>query len=181
MQLISKSTTLGVNINTRREKHGNDSVPAKDLRFKGIMLTRLELDDLHGLGTWERFYVEGNETVTHKPFFDRTAQMRLSGKYPGSTVKITCGVHAKEIDIEDATVKRLVISGEEGGLTALDLTVSALAENWSGDLKYLEQFLDKDVTVAVMFGDESASDDDDDETDEDEDQGELPMDHSAAA
>lgn len=59
LNLDSRPATLGVSLGTPTEKHGDERVPAKNIRVKNVLLSKDELNDLLGdKHAWDMLYVE---------------------------------------------------------------------------------------------------------------------------
>lgn len=184
LTLDLRPAKLGVNLNTRREKHGDDPVPAKDLRIKNILLTEAEINALFDApDAWDRLYVHGvKASKTHSgapptPYWGKKlGALPVPGKWRESWVLVKFGLHEFEADFKVARLSKVKLEPQVGGLTAMSLTVSCLKANIAGaQAEHLDEFLDTDVTVSIEFGDPDDDDDDDDEQDE------LALDHNAEA
>lgn len=180
LKLESRPCKLGVYLNTPTQRHGDERVPAKVLGIKNILLTKEEFNELLGDDhAWDAFYIE-TKGKPSLPICPHTlGSFLVPGKFKGSAVSISFGLKPYEIELAEATCKSLKLDRQEGGLTALSLTVVCLKSNVSGDLARLDEFLDSDADVVLALGDPEDEDDVDD--DEDSDQPGLDLDHSKSA
>jgi hypothetical protein len=173
-ELDKRNCHQGVNINTRREKHGDDKVAAKDVRFGAIPLSAEELNEFTGdKGTWNRWYVERKGKIP-QPFLPLLQPtIWIMGKWRDSFATVYFGPKY-EVSFENATIKRVELTRTEGGVTMMALTISCLKSDISGDFSKLDDFLDQDMSIEVKFGEMS-----DDEGDGEKAQGQLGMDHQS--
>lgn len=166
VKLFEKSPCkLGVNLSSRREKHGTDPVCAKDLRVKGYMLNKANLcrffDDKH---VWDMWFIERGKNNPVEPFLHgRTDDATgIKGKWKDSSVTIEFGLKPYSVTFAGCTISRVDHTRQIGGLVAMDFTISCLKRNITGDLALIDDFLDCQVDALIEFGPEDEDEDDDD-------------------
>lgn len=173
LTLDLRPAKTGVNLSTRREKHGDENPPAKDLRLKNILLTKEELneffDDKHA---WDMLYNERKGKPAEPFWAQKLGALPVPGKWRESIASISFGLKPYECTFTDARLSRASLEPQVGGLTAMTLTLSCLKSNIGGDLASLDDYLDAMVTVSLEFGE--AADEESDE-DEDEDHPQLDL------
>lgn len=178
LELDSRPCKLGVYLNTPTQKHGEDRVPAKVLGIKNILLTKDELnellDDPHA---WDALYIETKGKPALPIFAEKLGPLTVLGKFKGSTVSLSFGLKPYGIDFSEATCKSLKLERQEGGLTALALTIVCLKSNVGGELARLDEHLDGSAHIVLQLGEIE----DEDEADEEDDQPALDLDHSKSA
>lgn len=164
LQLDSRPCRLGVYLNTPTQKHGDERVPAKVLGIKNILLTKAELnellDDKHA---WDALYVEHKSKPAEPIFADKLGALRMLGKFKESGVSLSFGLKPYEIEFGDCTLKSLTLDRQEGGLTALSLTLVCLKSNITGDLARLDEHLDSSANIELSLGEVQDEDAEDDE------------------
>jgi hypothetical protein len=180
LHLDNRPCKLGVYLNTPTQKHGEDRVPAKVLGIKNILLNKDELGELlEDSHAWDSFYVEHPGKPAQPIFADKLGPLPVRGKFKGSAVKLSFGLKPYEVTFAQATCQSLKLERQEGGLTALSLTLVCLKSDVAGELARLDEHLDSSAHIVLEFGDP----DDEEEGDEDEDaeQPALNLDHSKSA
>jgi hypothetical protein len=174
LELDNRPCKLGVYLNTPTQKHGDDRVPAKVLGVKNILLTKAELnellDDKHA---WDALYVEHKSKPALPIFADKLGALRVLGKFKDSGVSLSFGLKPYEIEFGDCTLKSLTLDRQEGGLTALSLTIVCLKSNITGELARLDEHLDSTAHIELNLGD--PEDDDAEDDDEESDQQGLDL------
>lgn len=151
LTLDKRPARIGLSINTRTEKHGEESVPAMDIPLTGILLTKDEvnalLDDKHA---WDSLYVE-RKGKPSEPMFAKTLKpFAHVGKWKGSAITLYVGMKPEMYELE-GKLSRAKLTPQTGGLTALSITVQVTAE----DAVPLIHFLDSAIDVELEFGDET--------------------------
>jgi hypothetical protein len=173
LNLDSRPATLGVSLGTPTEKHGDDRVPAKNIRIKNVLLTKDELNDLLGdKHAWDMLYVEKKGKAAEPIFAGKLAALAVLGKWRESSISISFGLKPYEVNFSEARISRVALECQTGGQTAMSFMLSALKANISGALSSLDDYLGTNVNVAVEFG-EPADEDEDDDEDKDQDSLDL--------
>lgn len=173
LALDSRPAKTGVNLSTRREKHGDENPPAKDLRLKNILLTKDELneffDDKHA---WDMLYNERKGKPADPFWAEKLGALPVPGKWRESMAAITFGLKPYTCTFTAARLSRVSLEPQVGGLTAMTLTLSCLKSNIGGDLGSLDDYLDSTVHVSLAFGEPAGEEEDEDE---DEDHPQLDL------
>lgn len=142
---------LGQSVNTRTEKHGDDSVPACDIPVSGFMLEKAELDELVGKDFWNCMFNNGNGKKADMPLWEKLATMKLADKYSGG-VTIVLGPNVKDIELEDVTIAGITLEPLAGGLTAVSFKIQA-SDDVEKFVHKLIARLDTEIDLQVEFGD----------------------------
>lgn len=173
LELDKRPCKLGVYLNTPTQKHGADRVPAKVLGIKNILLTKDDLCELLGNpDAWDLLYLEVKGKSAMPLFEGKLGALNVLGKFKESSLTLSFGLKPHELEFVDATLKSLKLDRQEGGLTALSLTVVCLKSNIRGPLAMLDDHLDTSAHVALELGD---PEDEDEEGDEDAKQEGLDL------
>jgi hypothetical protein len=171
LELDKRPCKIGTSINTRRELHGEDPVPAMDIPLANILLTKAELnellDDRHA---WDMLYLD-HKGKPAEPMFGKVFKpFALLAKYSGD-VAIYVGLKPEMIELADVKLTKLKLEPQTGGLTALSLTVQATPDMHAA--ARLFEHLDCPVDVLIEFADP--------DEDSDEEQPELNLDAADSA
>jgi hypothetical protein len=175
---------LGVNMNTRRERHGDEGVCAKDIRVKNYPLNKANLCGFFGdKHVWDMWFVEKGKNNPVEPFLHGRIGVSydIVGKWKDSKVIVTFGLKPYTVTFTDCTISKVVMTRQVGGLVMMDFTISCLKRNISGELALLDDFLDCTLEVEMEFGPEDEDEDDEDakaaakKKAADKNQGELPI------
>lgn len=157
---------------TPTERHGDDRVPAKNVRIKNVLLTKDELNDLLGdKHAWDMLYVEKKGKAAEPIFAGKLAALAVLGKWRESSVTLTFGVKPYEVNFGEARISRVALECQTGGQTAMSFMLSSLKSNISGSLGSLDDYLGTAINAAVEFGE--PADEDEDESDEDQESLDL--------
>jgi hypothetical protein len=151
MNITNRPCQLGIHINTRSEKHGEDTVPAVDIPLAGIMLERAELDELVGANFWNAvFDTPVGDGKAPRPAWRLLDDFRLTDKFAGEVV-IDLGPNITPIKLDAVTLTKLRLEPLEGGLTELSLTVQS-AEDVEGFVHKLVARLGTEVSATIAIG-----------------------------
>jgi hypothetical protein len=127
MQKLSVSKrpgTIGANITTRTEKHGDENKPALTIKVKGILMTKSDLG---------RFYEDENihdHLYTHErssiiePRCLNTV-LTIGAKFKGAKVTILPQNAKEAIELKPATVDGIVLELQPGGHTLMSCSIKA--------------------------------------------------------
>ena len=182
MKIKAKPAILGKslrvhNVRARSEdgEEGGDSgelIPARDIPLKKIMVTKSQFNKLIGSDqAYNSFFNDGARPV--EPAFESIHALKLKDTYKDCSAQISFGVSAKTIDIEeDAKIKNISLKPCTGGVAEMNCTLQAVLPRKLETLD-LENFIGKEVTVSLQFGEV-------DEGDEDAKQGNLGLEGSEA-
>lgn len=150
MNLNLRPCMLGASINGRREKHGEENVPAFDIPLKSIMLSKDELNELKkDPSTWDRWFNERKDGLPEPADVD-IRHFALDHVYENSVVKV---IHAladdKFFEFENCKLTKLKLIPAVGGLTELRVTLRTQIGERHGICKWM----DKDCRIELEFGD----------------------------
>ena len=89
-ELDRRACKQGVNLNTRRQKHGKEKLPAKDVRLLNIPIAKAELNAFfQNPHAWDMLYVERKGKPPEPFWTDRIPVFDVPGKWRESSAKIT--------------------------------------------------------------------------------------------
>lgn len=126
-----------INLNVRREKHGDEHQLAVDVKFEAQAGNEI-LDSLEkglrealfrkpGKGEQQALPIDGNPLTAVK--FPALAPVSLQHEFTGYEVEITGELEASEaVALVDAKIKKITAAPLEGGSVTLTFTASAEAE-----------------------------------------------------
>jgi hypothetical protein len=167
LSLEKRPCRIGVSINTRREMHGEEPVPAMDIPLTNILLDKGELNALLGDKFAHDSLYTTKASKPAEPTFARSLKpFSVIGKFANSRVVIWVGLKPEMLELAEVKLVKLKLEPQVGGLTALALTVQTIAND--GETQLL-QFLDSSADVAIDFGEPVA--------DAEEAQDELSLEH----
>lgn len=136
LQLDNHSASVA-NLNVRKERHGDESQLAVDVKLETQASNEI-LDSLDkglrealfrkpGKGEQQALPIDGNNLTAVK--FPSLEPVKLTHEYAGYEVEIDGDLEATEaIVLVDAKIKKLAIAPIEGGSVGLTFTVSAEAD-----------------------------------------------------
>lgn len=141
------------NLNIRLEKHGDDDVPAVDLKFEDLMLRKDELNRLLG----EKFahdalFRAAKEGGLIEPLFPMLAPLALEDKFEDCTATVAFGLNDDfTTELEDVKFRGVRLKPVSGGMTAITLTVQYELDD-SELMSSLTEFLGRECKVGLVFG-----------------------------
>lgn len=157
---------IGPSINTRTEKHGDESVPAMDIPLTAILLDKHELNELLGdPHAWDCLFVERKGKPAEPMFAKSLKPFAVVGKFQECRASLWLGLKPELLELADVKLAKLKLEPSTGGMTALSVTVQSPCEESAARLL---QFLDSQIDVALDFGDAVAGE---------EEQPELELEH----
>lgn len=150
MILQQRLAGLGGSINGRTEFHGDEAVPAFDLKLQAIMLDKPELIALKRDPTiWDRWFNERSGAAI-EPADKDIKYFALNHVYENCKVTIW---HAladdQSFEFDNCKLVKFKCLPAVGGLTELRCTLQSLIEDRHGIYKWMG----KDIRVALEFGD----------------------------
>ena len=165
LNLTKRPAQIGATIATRTERHGEEEIPALTIPLKNIMLDEGDINRMLGLAdAYGRLYIMQNK-VQMPALAEST--ISVGDKFKGA--KVTIRANGQPLTFPGATVSRMRLAPQPGGVTALDCAVSVRpTENQHVDVLAL---LSADVMVSILGGAAARSE---------EGQGELPLPPGAA-
>lgn len=151
LNLKKRPCKIGLGINTRTEKHGDDDVPACDIPLEGVMLEAKELDALLGDGAHKALFASAGKGSVDEPRLRQLKPLKLKDKFEECAATIFVGMDdAGEVEIENAKLANITLEPQVGGLTAMSLKVQCTPP--SDSLGRLFAFLNHDVDAKLSFG-----------------------------
>jgi hypothetical protein len=163
LSLDKRPCKIGVSINTRRELHGEDPVPAMDIPLVSILLSKEELNTLlDEKNGWDLWFNERKGKPAEPILGGKLKPYAMLQKFKAASVALYVGLKPEMIELEGKLTK-LKLEPQIGGLTALSLTVQATPE--MVDAARLLEHLDALVDVSIEFGDADEEEDAQDELD----------------
>ncbi len=151
LTLDRRPCKIGISINTRTEKHGEDDVPAMDIPLASIMLTGEELNALLGESHAHDALFNFAAGKPPEPLLPTLAGFRVKGKFEESSVDIEVGLKAELISLKNVKLSKVTLEPQTGGLTAMAVTVQCTPELDDG-VTHLLAFLNAAAHVSVSFG-----------------------------
>lgn len=141
---------LGSSVNTRTEKHGDDSVPACDIPIAGLMLEKHEVDELVGKHYWSSIFNTGNRGKADQPLFPNIASHKMVDKYEG-TVLIDLGPNVKAVELEAVKISGITLTPHAGGLVEMSFKIQT-AEDIEKFVHKLVARLDTEIDLELTIG-----------------------------
>lgn len=174
MKLTNKPAILGKamkvsNMRTRdaegdEEGDAGELVPGRELLLTKIMVPKKFFNELLGhKAAWDLFF--DTSTKPPEPSLPRIGSLKITEKFKGCSGTIVFGVSAKAIEIEGARIKNISIKPVTGGVGEMRCTVQAVLPRHLSVLD-LEDFIGKEITITLKFGEiDEDTDEDDKQTD----------------
>lgn len=158
LNLKARPCKLGTAINTRRELHGEEPVPAMDIPLLGIMISARELNALVDDPMFSDlvFDQRQNSDSPPEPQWSRKFKpLAMLGKFKDCTVTLSIGLKPETVTIVAAKIAKIRLMPLVGGQTELSLTVQATTEAKVG-AKLLD-FIDQEASVEIDIGERDDS------------------------
>lgn len=156
MLTISKRPCqLGITINTRRELHGDEAVPACDIPIAGITLDANELNSFLGEPTAHRALF--NRKGSHdEPLFPQLEPFQLKDKIEGAHVELT--LNGETYAFSPCKLKGVTLQPMSGGVTLLSFKVQSSVDDMGDVVSNLVGHLDRTIEIAVSGGEAKPQD-----------------------
>lgn len=151
LELDKRHATIS-HVNLREEKHGEDSVPAIDIKLTEIPLTKDELIAItHDKQAWNLMYVEekGGLIRPSQPYF--ASKRPFDEKYVDCSAVLFLGIQGAEYELEDVKLSKITMEPTDGGTTSMDLTIQLELDD-TEILSHLADQLGRECSVALTFG-----------------------------
>jgi hypothetical protein len=146
-----RGATIGANINSRGEHHGDELVTAIDIPLEEIMLDERELCALLGEPLAWRALFNAERGGGHVlPLFPKIKPIGLKEKIEEASVTINFGLD-DWIRVVPAKIAKIQLEPREGGLTAMSCSVQCTPE-LTEPLAHLLGKLKHDVSVTIDGG-----------------------------
>jgi hypothetical protein len=112
------------NINFRRQKHGDEPIPATDIRLSGIEISKDETNAL----LQERYasralWAAGGKGKAERPVFEYIEPIKLRDTIESARVSIKVG--STEVKLGVCKLKNVTVAPQLGGVAKMDCTVQA--------------------------------------------------------
>lgn len=150
MLTISKRPCqIGTSINTRRELHGDEPVPACDIPILGITLDANELCSLLEEPTAFRALFD-TKRGHDEPLFTQFEPFQLKDKIEGANVSLSVGKGM--IELHDCKLKGLTLQPMAGGLTLLSFKIQTSGDDMAAVVGDLVAHLDHTIDIEIADG-----------------------------
>lgn len=153
LELSSRPCTIA-NINPRVEKHGDDDVPAVDIKLTGITLGKAELIRLTGDSqAWNLMFEQEKAGAVIEPTLQWCDGWRyLNAKYVDCHSTIRFGMQKTEHELENHKIKGAAVRALTGGNAELMVTLQVSLEDDTSIMSRLTEYQGKESHVAITFG-----------------------------
>jgi hypothetical protein len=150
LQKLTKTCDIAGHLNGRTEKHGEEDVPAFDVRVT-ISLTRNQLNKFTGNDQlWTSWFLE-SKTDGDKPLLEHWQPYRWKPKFEACKVSLTVGgVNRETIELGECKLKGFIFTPQKGGQTECSFTVQALAS--TKNCVMLLHIGEEDASIEIEFG-----------------------------
>jgi hypothetical protein len=124
MNLTKRPGQIGPSINTRTEKHGEESVPGVDIPVSGLMLDKPELNALlQDVDAHDALYTDARGKQL-EPRFQTIDPIALTDKFVGAKVTITSvDGETENLILKPAKIGKIRLEPQVGGLTLMSCTI----------------------------------------------------------
>lgn len=151
MILTKRAGKLGRSINTRTEVHGEELVPAIDIRISELVLGEEELDLLLEAGAHEALFTGPDNDLKRR--FPMLGALSVEGKLKDQVVTLSVppvmGEEAEApVILVPATLKDVTLQPQEGGTTKLSMMVQQ-SDPLDEDVSALMHWMGHEVEVEV--------------------------------
>lgn len=169
LTLEKKVCKIGTSINTRRQIHGEEPVPAMDIPISEIMLERDELQAIYDdITVWDNWFDHraGDKLPEPANWLKQSKPIGFADKFKDSQVILYVGLKPEIITLVNVKLARLNFEPKVGGLTAMSLTIQATPD--MAKAAKIFDHMDHTAHIAIEIGER-------DEGDTVKNQPELPM------
>ncbi len=152
LELSSRPCMLD-NVNLRTERHGEDEVPAVDIKLSNIMLKKDELIRLTGdKDSWNlMFEQEKSGSVIEATMQWCDGWRHLDAKFIECNSTLRFGMQKTEHEIENHKIKGAAVRALTGGSAELMCTLQVALED-TKIVAQLAEYQHKEGHVAITFG-----------------------------
>lgn len=142
------------NVNPRVEKHGDEDVPAVDIKLVGVMLSKAELIRLTGDSqAWNLMFQQEKAGSVIEPTLQWADGWRyIDAKYIECASTLRFGMQKTEHEFDDHKVKGVAVRGVVGGLAECMLTIQHAFEGDTRVMAQLTEYQGKEAHVTLTFG-----------------------------
>lgn len=136
-------------------------LPGRTYHFSKIVLTRKQAEFLIGNDIVFQALFDTSKKLAEPLSEVNISSIKLSVKYKGCTATITFGVKAEEVVLDNARVDNITLARITGGFEIKRMRIQGLRPRTLA-LHDLDEFMGKEVNLALKFGEADESDDADD-------------------
>jgi hypothetical protein len=137
LRLKRRDVTMPTKINVRGEFHGDVVKTACDI----VLVFAIDRDELSSVlrrtEAWKDHFEE-KENIYQPKYGGVTDGIKVLGRFVNSKAKFIVGTDLREVDVEDATIHGIKLEPMMGGMTNVELTLSALQ---TPEMKDLQDYL----------------------------------------
>jgi hypothetical protein len=151
LELTSRPCKID-NVNLRVEKHGDDDMPAVDVRLSNIMLNKAEYIRLTGdAQAWNLLFEQerGGVVEPMQQYFEPARYLVAKWEECHSTIRF--GMQKTEHEFENHRIKGAHVKGVVGGMVELTLTLQQSLED-TRIVAGLAEYQGKEAHVTITFG-----------------------------
>lgn len=140
MNLTKRPGQIGPSINTRTERHGEESVPGVDIPVSGLMLDKPELNALlQDVDAHDALYTDSRGKQL-EPRFLTIDPIALTDKFVGAKVTISsANGETESLILKPAKIGKIRLEPQVGGLTLLSCTIQGNPPDHADMLALLNQ------------------------------------------
>lgn len=148
LKFKKRDAQMPSSINVRGEFHGDTAKAAIDIKIS-FNVDRSEFSDiLRRPEAWMDYFEEKGNLFEPK-YAGITDGIYVEGKFEKSKCKFRLGVNFEEVDIEDATVSKIKLEPQVGGMSLCTLTISALQTD---EMKSLQDHFGLKCKIDLSIG-----------------------------
>ena len=142
------------NVNLRRERHGDEDVPAVDVKLSNIILNKAELLRLTGdPDAFNLMFQQAKAGAVVEPTMQWCDGWRyLDAKYIECSSTLRFGMQKTEYELDDHKIKGAAVKALTGGSAELMLTLQVALEDDTRICAQLAEYQGKEGHVAITFG-----------------------------
>lgn len=148
LNLNRRAAHIGVSFNGRRERHGDEDMPALDIKLEGIVLGEKEFNSLLGDPHAEEAFFDppGKRSTQVVPRFPKLDALKLKDKI--ENVKVSIWLDGKDVPVVLAAcdLAKVTLTPQDGGTVSLACQVQCLEP---GDKAVSKLFDHLGATVSV--------------------------------
>lgn len=149
---MPKRPAKWVNVNTREEMHGDSRVLCADISLRGFHIDKAEYNFIRGYKqAWDCNFASETKSNPAAPLNRNTEPTKITDKYDGCSVEFGLGLTENTIEFEDATISKIVLIEQVGGLALMDCLIQTEIED-TDDVARLLDFLNDDSNVGMTIG-----------------------------
>jgi hypothetical protein len=149
LKLKRRDVTMPTKINVRGEFHGEAVKTACDIVLC-FLVDRHEMSSvLRRPDAWRDHFEEKGNLFEPK-YGGITDGIKVLGRFVNSKAKFILGTDMREVDVEDATIHGIKLEPQVGGMTMVELTISAIQTEPMKDLQdYLGPKMSQKLNLSI--------------------------------